>query len=52
MPPENNSKLFISEYTSEFVDRWDELVDREKRGDFKPAYDHYDPDFIIQVATK
>ena len=31
MPPENNSKLFISEYTSEFVDRWDELIDWEKR---------------------
>ena len=24
----------------------------ERYGDFKAAYDHYDPDFIIQVATK
>ena len=31
MPPENNSELFISEYTTEFVDRWDELIDWEKR---------------------
>jgi ubiquinone/menaquinone biosynthesis C-methylase UbiE len=31
MPPEDNSKLFISEYTTEFVDRWDELIDWEKR---------------------
>ena len=31
MPPENNSELFISEYTTEFVDRWDELIDWDKR---------------------
>lgn len=31
MPPENNSELFINEYTSEFVDRWDELIDWDKR---------------------
>lgn len=31
MPPEHNSELFISEYTTEFVDRWDELIDWEKR---------------------
>ena len=29
MPPENDSELFISEYTLEFVDRWDELIDWE-----------------------
>ena len=31
MPLENNSELFINEYTSEFVDRWDELIDWDKR---------------------
>ena len=31
MPPENNSELFISEYTTEFVDRWDELIDWDRR---------------------
>ena len=31
MPPENDSELFISEYTSEFVDRWDELIDWDRR---------------------
>ena len=31
MTSENNSDLFISEFTPEFVDRWDELIDWEKR---------------------
>ena len=31
MPPESDSELFISEYTSEFVDRWDELIDWDRR---------------------
>jgi len=31
MPTENKSKLFVSEYTTEFVDRWDELIDWQKR---------------------
>ena len=24
----------------------------DRYGDFQPQYDHYDPDFIVQVATK
>ena len=31
MKSENNSDLFISEFPPEFVDRWDELIDWEKR---------------------
>jgi ubiquinone/menaquinone biosynthesis C-methylase UbiE len=31
MQPENNLELFISEYTTEFVDRWDELIDWDRR---------------------
>lgn len=31
MKSENNSDLFISEFSPEFVDRWDELIDWEKR---------------------
>tara|TARA_B100001765_G_scaffold8416_1_gene4850 strand:+ start:2183 stop:2986 length:804 start_codon:yes stop_codon:yes gene_type:complete len=31
MPRENDSELFLSEYTSEFVDRWDELIDWDRR---------------------
>ena len=38
MPPENNSKLFISEYTTEFVDRWDELIDWEKRSESEGGF--------------
>ena len=38
MPPENNSKLFISEYTAEFVDRWDELINWEKRGESEDGF--------------
>jgi SAM-dependent methyltransferase len=31
MQTKHDSNLFISEYTTEFVDRWDELIDWEKR---------------------
>ena len=31
MPPENDPELFVSEYTSEFVNRWDELIDWDRR---------------------
>ncbi|MDA0264736.1 MAG: class I SAM-dependent methyltransferase [Chloroflexi bacterium] len=31
MTPENNNDLFIEEYTAEFVGRWDELIDWDRR---------------------
>lgn len=31
MSTKHDSSLFINEYTTEFVDRWDELIDWEKR---------------------
>jgi sarcosine/dimethylglycine N-methyltransferase len=38
MPPENNSDLFISEYTTEFVDRWDEVIDWDRRRESKGGF--------------
>ncbi|NQW21930.1 MAG: class I SAM-dependent methyltransferase [SAR202 cluster bacterium] len=34
----NKSNLFIKEYTSEFVGRWDELIDWEKRGESEGGF--------------
>lgn len=34
----NNSSQFIKEYTSEFVGRWDELIDWEKRGESEGGF--------------
>jgi len=34
----NNSSMFIKEYTSEFVGRWDELIDWEKRGESEGGF--------------
>ncbi|GIT01962.1 MAG: hypothetical protein CM1200mP27_05870 [Chloroflexota bacterium] len=31
MSQKQDSNLFIQEYTSEFVDRWDELIDWDRR---------------------
>ena len=38
MQIKNNSSMFIKEYTSEFVGRWDELIDWEKRGESEGGF--------------
>ena len=38
MQTQNNSSMFIKEYTSEFVGRWDELIDWEKRGESEGGF--------------
>lgn len=35
---DKNSDLFIEEYTSEFVGRWDELIDWKKRGESEGGF--------------
>ena len=38
MQTQNNSSMFIKEYTSEFVGRWDELIDWKKRGESEGGF--------------